>query len=135
MKIKQTILVIAILASATIGLLVSPTVLAEKCGDTDLKTGQQCCDGVVTNVIKCSDSEKSGIWGILLLVINILTAGIGVAAVGGIIYGSILYASAGSDPAKVKKAKEVILNVIIGLIAYALMYSFLNYIIPGGVFS
>jgi hypothetical protein len=78
--------------------------------------------------------DQTGLWGLLLLAINILTAGVGVAAVGGIVYGSILYTTAGGSPEGVKKAREIITNVIIGIVAYALMYSLLNFIIPGGLF-
>jgi len=90
---------------------------------------------------KCSDGsapvtkvENTGVWGILLLAINILTAGVGVAAVGGIVYGAILYSSAGGSQEQVKKAVGVITNVVIGVVAYALMFSLLNFIIPGGLF-
>ena len=97
------------------------------------------CGGTTTSIINCgqnnagSDIENNGIWGVLELVINILTAGIGIAAVGGVIYGSVLYASSGANPDNVKKAKTIITNIAIGLIAYGLMYAFLNYIIPGGI--
>lgn len=96
----------------------------------EIKSGSRCSDGSIPDV-----TSNSGIWGILLLVINILTAGIGIVAVGGIIYGSVLYASAGGSPEQVKKAKTIIINIVIGLLAFALMYSFLNFIIPGGLFS
>ncbi len=66
---------------------------------------------------------------------NILTAGIGIAAVAGIVYGSVLYSSAGGNPDGIKKAKEIIQNVILGLLAYALMYAVLNWLIPGGVLN
>lgn len=79
-------------------------------------------------------TEKSGVWGILLLVINILTAGVGIVAVGGVVYGSILYTAAGGSPDQVKQAKTIIGNTIVGLLAYAFLFSFLNYIIPGGLF-
>jgi hypothetical protein len=82
-----------------------------------------------------NDITQNGIWGLLLLAINILTAGIAVVAVAGIVYGSIIYASAGGSPEQVKKAKTIILNVVVGLVAYALLYSFLNFIIPGGIFT
>ena len=78
--------------------------------------------------------ESTGVFGILVLAINILTAGVGVAAIGGIVYGSILYTSAGGSPEQVKKAMGIITNVVIGVIAYALMFSLLNFIIPGGLF-
>ncbi len=79
--------------------------------------------------------ESTGLWGILLLVINILTAGIGILAVAGIVYGSILYTSAGGSADQVKKARTAITNVVIGIVAYALMYTLLNFIIPGGLFK
>lgn len=79
-----------------------------------------------------TDTKQNGIWGIVMLVINILTAGIGIAAVGGIVYGSVLYASSGGSPDQAKKAIEVIRNVVIGILAYALMYAILNFLIPGG---
>jgi len=97
-----------------------------------------CADGIekvtyiepnVTNV------SQTGLWQLLLLAINILTAGIGIAAVGGLIYGSILYTSSGAGSDGIKKAKEIIIGVVIGIIAYVLMYSFMNFIIPGGIFT
>ena len=57
---------------------------------------------------------------------------VGVLAVGGIVYGAVLYSSAGSSPEQIKKAREIITNVIIGLILYGLMYALVNFLIPGG---
>lgn len=90
-----------------------------------------CKNGVAPN----TGVESSGVWGLLLMVINILTAGVGIAAVAGIVYGSILYTSAGGSPEQVKKAMGIISNVIIGIVAYALMYALLNFLIPGGLFD
>jgi len=131
MKLKQKINItflslISIFAIASVPL----TVDAAKCGGTD------------TSIISCSqdnsdkkDITDNGIWGLLLLVLNILTAGIGVVAVGGIVYGSILYASAGDRADQVKKAISVIMNVVIGLVAYIAMYAILQFLIPGGIFT
>lgn len=119
MKIKQTALV-AILVAASLTLIVAPVALAD-------------CGGVKTSIINCTDS--SGVWGILKVAINILTAGVGVLAVGGIVYGSVLYTSSGGSLEQVRKAKGILLNTVIGIAAYALMFSFLNYLIPGGLFQ
>lgn len=134
MIVKQKIKVLFISLAVILGSL-SSSVLISKSSYAD-------CGGVPTAIINCgqdgSDNtniKSSGIWGILLIVINILTAGIGIAAVGGIAYGSVLYASAGGSPDQVKKARGIITNVVIGIIAYALMYSLLNFIIPGGIFT
>lgn len=91
------------------------------------------CKGDVRPVV--DNVSNTGVWAILLLAINILTAGIGVAAIGGIVYGAILYTSAGGSQEQVKKAMGVITNVVIGVVAYALMFSLLNFLIPGGLFN
>lgn len=100
-------------------------------GKIAFEAGAKCKDGTVPDFTV----KSTGIYGLLLLVINIFTAGIGIAAVGGIIYGSIMYASAGGNAEHTKKAKTIIFNVVFGLVVYALMYSFLNFIIPGGLFT
>lgn len=82
-----------------------------------------------------ADTKQSGIWGLLLLAINILTAGVGIAAVGGFVYAGILYTSSAGNPEQTKKAIEFIRNIVIGVVAYALMFAFLNFIIPGGLFG
>jgi len=46
-----------------------------------------------------------------------------------------MYATAADDPGQLKNAKTIIINVVIGLVAFALMSSFLNFIIPGGLFT
>lgn len=100
------------------------------------------CGGVDTAILSCSqndpnakDVDQTGFWGILILAINILSVGVGIAAVGGIVWGSVLYASAGGSPEQVKKAKTIITDVAIGLLLYAAMYAFLNFITPGGLFA
>lgn len=132
MKIKQTLKTLLVGASLLIGGLAvtAPTTFAETCG------------GVQTAIISCSQPggkgstvQNTGVWGILLLTINILTAGVGIAAVGGIVYGAILYTSAGGSPEQVKKAMGIITNVVIGVVAYAFMYALLNFLIPGGIFN
>jgi hypothetical protein len=108
--------------------------------ESDGADNKDGCAGAETAIIKCDADnsggvETNGVWFLLLMVINILTAGIGIAAVGGIVYGSILYVASGADESRVKKAKEIIQNVVIGLIAYVAMYALLQFIIPGGIFS
>jgi hypothetical protein len=130
MNIKQKIAVcLVIVSSVVLGTLASPIVLAAECG------------GAETSIISCpqnndgTDPKNNGVWGVLLIALNILTAGVGIAAVGGIVYGSILYASAGASAEQTKKAIEIIKNVVIGLVAYGLMYMVLNFVIPGGIFE
>lgn len=149
MKIKQTIMVISVFFGL-IAYMVLPSTTA---------AAVEKCAGVTTSIIKCNppcatnngqfvekvdnkcpsgskeDVNSSGVFGLLKLVINIMTTGIGILAVGGIVYGSILYTSAGGSSEQTKKAIGIITNVVIGLLAYALMYAITNFLIPGGLFS
>lgn len=133
MKIKRTILIFALLLGIGFMFLGNP-VSAADCGGQPLLEGQSCCGGIPTSVLTCAESDNA-IYDILILIINILTAGVGIAAVGGIVYASIIYATAMGSAEKVVKAKDMIINVIIGIVAYALMYALLNFIIPGGLFN
>lgn len=100
------------------------------------------CGGAATSIINCDQNSKkptsaqdTGVWGLLLFAINLMTAGIGILAVGGIVWAAILYASSSDSAEQTKKAKDIIRNVAIGIIAYAAMYLGLNFLIPGGIFS
>lgn len=99
------------------------------------------CGGAKTSIINCAQkagaktAEDTGIWGLLLLVLNIMTAGVGILAVGGIVYGAILYTTSSQSADQTKKAKDVIRDVAIGIVAYAGIYLLLNFLIPGGIFK
>ena len=97
-------------------------------------TANACKDAAIIKIKNCDDGE-SAIWGLLLIVINVLSAGVVMVAIGGFVYASILYSSAENNPGQISKAKEMIMNVVIGLVCYALMYAFLQFLIPGGVFQ
>lgn len=140
-KIKFFIISMAMLMGPMVISITAPLSASAADGECT-STSTDCCGGVETSIITCTqtspdnntDITQNGVWGLLILTINILTAGIGIAAVGGIVYGSILYASAGGAADQVKKARGIITNVVIGIIAYALMYAVLNFLIPGGLF-
>ena len=70
---------------------------------------------------------------ILNMVLVIVTTGVGIAAVGSIVFAGVLYITARDNAAQVSKAKTMIMNTIIGIIAYILMWAFLEWIIPGGI--
>ena len=70
---------------------------------------------------------------ILNMVLVVVTTGVGIAAVGSIVFAGVLYITARDNAAQVSKAKTMIMNTIIGIIAYILMWAFLEWIIPGGI--
>ena len=79
--------------------------------------------------------QGTGVYELLKFVLKLLTAGIGIVAVGSVVYAGILYASAGDNQQQVQNAKNNIKNVAIGIVAFGLMFIALNWLIPGGVFG
>lgn len=71
--------------------------------------------------------------GLLKLVLNILIYGIGVAATVGVVIAGIQYLTAKDNPSQVAAAKTRLFNVALGLVAWAVMFALLNWLIPGGV--
>jgi len=136
MNVKQKIASFVLICGTILGVSAFSAVPASaadlECGKAKTSIiGGDICAGVKDG----KNAEDSAIWKILLLVLNIMTAGVGILGVGGIVYGSIMYASAGDKADQTKKAIGIITNVVIGIVAYALMYLFLNFLIPGGIFS
>lgn len=100
--------------------------------------GEDCCGGVKTSLLQNTgicDDEDGVVFGLLKWILRLMTAGVGIAAVGGIGYGALLYTTAEGKPEQTKKGIEVITNVVIGIAAYALMFVLLNFLIPGGAFG
>ena len=118
-------------------LLGLPAVLAVAVLTTAPDASAASCGGVATTVVGCdatnSDKvEDNGVWALLLMVLNIMTAGVGILAVGGIVYGAFLYTTSEDKADQTNKAKGIITNVIIGLVAFMLLWAGLNYLVPGG---
>ena len=130
-KIGTLILVGFLFAFSSLVTLASPT-LAKGNNGCETDTAIIKCDNVDTDA---SGMQNTGLWSILLTVINIMTVGVGVLALAGIVYGGILYTSSGGSPEQVKKARAIFTNVVIGVIAFGGMYALLNFIVPGGIFN
>lgn len=91
---------------------------------------------VDTNIIGGGGVEVSdgqGIYAILRLIVTILTYGLGVAATIGVVIAGVMYLTAKDSPDKVAAAKKRLLEVVLGLVAWAMMAAVLNWLIPGGV--
>ena len=78
-------------------------------------------------------SGAQGIYTILKLVVTILTYGLGVAATIGVVIAGVMYLTAKDSPDKVAAAKKRLIEVVLGLVAWAMMAAVLNWLIPGGV--
>ena len=91
-------------------------------------------DNTPEEVKTASLPESWKIEDILNMILLVVTTGVGIAAVGAIVYAGVLYITARDNAGQVSKAKTMIMNTVIGVVAYILMWAFLQWIIPGGVF-
>lgn len=135
MKIKQTLFILlCTLASGLAAVTASqwPVAAQTKCGqvNTAIISGPVC-----DSKGDAKNPQDNAIWKLLVMVIGIMTAGVGILAVGGIVYASILYTTARDTPDQAEKARKLIWNIVIGLIMYGTMYLLLNFLVPGGIFS
>ena len=117
-------IILGILAIFTCGMFCMTPVLA---------TGDNC---VSTNILgengeMCDDGKGSNIKEILMLVIDIMTIGIGILSVIGITVVGIQYLTAGGDPSKAQKSKQRLLEIVIGLVVYVVIYALLRWLLPG----
>lgn len=122
---RNSIFITIYIVMAIIGAVATPSVtLAAQCG------------GAETSIIDCGNSTgQDAVVSVLKLVIQIMTAGVGVLAIGAVAFGGVVYASSAGDPGKVKKAYEIWTNTVIGILLFVFLVAITNFMIPGGVFS
>ena len=97
---------------------------------------KDCGNGLKTSILDiCPGSEGEGIFKILSLGLNIVTYGVGAAAVIGVIIAGYQYMSARDNAGQVAAAKNRLLQVIIGLAIWILFWGVLQFLLPGGLFA
>jgi len=90
-----------------------------------------CIDNPQNN----TDLQTNPIYTVLLIGIQFLSAGVGIAVVGGIVWGGIMYLTSRENAGQTQKAISIIINSLIALLLYIFMFAILNFLIPGGIFS
>lgn len=95
--------------------------------------------GVDTNIIDCSSyaavGNGNGIFAIIMIVLNVLTVSVLVVAVLGFILSGVQYISARDNEAQVVSAKKRMMQIITGVIIYAVAWTGLEWIVPGGLIN
>ena len=81
------------------------------------------------------DEQGCGVYMVLNTIIEFLTYGVVIAATIGIAISGLVYLNAKGDLQKTTKAKRRIYEIVIGLAAYAVLYSALEFLLPGGNFN
>lgn len=74
-----------------------------------------------------------GINRMLKFVVSFVMYGLGAAAVLALIIVGIQYMTARDNEAQMTKAKTRLFEIVIGLVAWGVMYAVLNWVIPGGL--
>ena len=96
----------------------------------------ECPEGCVPTAIlgenhcSCDDGNGSGVMHILNTVIDIMTIGIGILGVIGISVVGIQYLTAGGSEEKTRKAKRRMFEIVIGLVAYVILYAVVKWLMP-----
>lgn len=79
--------------------------------------------------------DACGVFMIVNLIVDILSIGVGVLAAIGITVVGIKYLTARDSEEQTRKAKRRMLEIVIGLAIYAVLYAGLQFLLPGGKFS
>ena len=94
------------------------------------------CGGAKTSLIKCNDTgDGSAIFDVLGIALTIVTYGVGAAAVVGVVITGYQYMTARDNAGQVVKAKNRLLQVVIGLAIWILFWGVLQFLLPGGLFA
>ena len=78
----------------------------------------------------CDSGDGASILMVLRTIIDVMTVGISILAVIGITICGVQYLTAKGSEDQVKKAKRRILEIVIGLAAYVLIYAVLSWLLP-----
>ena len=85
------------------------------------------------NVLKMCEGEegREAVICVLKLVVTVLSYGIGILGTIGVVITGIQYISSQGDPPKMTKAKNRLIQIVIGLVVYAVMFAALKFLVPG----
>jgi heme exporter protein D len=76
-----------------------------------------------------------GIQELVIVFFNWLAVGVGIIVIVFVVVGAIQYITAAGNQEQAKKAIERIRNAVLALGLYLVMWAFINYFVPGGVFK
>ncbi len=128
--------IITTIATVCLSLLFLVCPVSAKCPDGSvpvsfLDSGENIVIGTEGEHCLKDDQKGSGVIYILNFVLDILTIGIAIIAVIGVVVSGITYLTAGDNENKTRVAKQRIYEIVIGLITYAAVYALLKWLLPG----
>ena len=114
---KKLGMILILVSSLVLSFLISLPTWAEK-----------SCGGVGTTIIECNETGSGAIGRIALDVIELFSVGVGILGVIGITVVGIQYMTAGGNEEKTRKAKRRMFEIVIGLVAYAMLFGFIQWL-------
>ena len=80
---------------------------------------------------KADEPEGEGIKCLINTAVDIMTVGVGILGVIGIMIFGIQYLTAGGNEERTRKAKRRLFEIVIGMVCYVLIYAVLKWLLPG----
>lgn len=120
----------AVVMMAAGALTTMPKAFAAECGEDGVETSVLGTDGCVEGT-----SDGSAIFDVLNIVLQVLTFGVAIAGTFAIVIVGIQFMTAKDNAGQLAAAKTRLIAIIIGLAAYAVMWAFLQWLLPGGIFG
>lgn len=95
-------------------------------------TGQGACP---KGQVQVTNDPKSGgaIVFYLKLVLKLINGLVGAIIILMLVIAGVQYIISAGDPANVKSAKNRVMNAIIALVLYMMMFAIINFLVPGGI--
>lgn len=130
--IKNALIAITLMLGFTIGAgLVSPVTASAADLSTPTSSDEKySCEGKSEE--QCLQDNPIVKW--ISFFINLVSVLIVVGAAVMLVVAGIQYSASADNAQGVSAAKKKIMGVVTGLLAYGLMYAFLQWLVPGGVF-
>lgn len=127
--------ILSIIAALVLGVSVVAGAPAMATSNLTTIFAEETSTGASTSILKtCGDQaggkNGEGIFCVLNFVVDIMTIGIGILGVIGITIVGIQYLTAGGSEEKTRKAKRRMFEIVIGLVAYVLIYAALKWLLP-----
>ena len=121
---KKILLALVLAVTVVGGALVARPAYAASCSEnkkvqTSILNGDEACT-----------EEGSGIKNLLVLVVDIMTAGVGVLGVVGIVIVGIQYLTASGNEEKTRKAKRRLFEIVLGVAAFVLLAALIKFLVP-----
>lgn len=92
------------------------------------------CGQARVNLLACGEQGGTVAFNnVLRIILIVLSTIVGIAAVGGLAWAAILYSKAQDNQGNTQQAKELIREVVIGILLYGFLLAIIGWLVPGSV--